>query len=288
MVTSNAPAGPLISAAELAPHLEDQSWIVVDCRFDLARPAAGEAAYLESHIPCAVYAHLDRDLSVPPSGRSGRHPLPTVEVMTATLGRLGVGTGLSVVAYDQDHGMYASRLWWMLRYLGHDAVRVLDGGFAGWCAEGRPVAVGQESRAPHVITTAAGRRHMLVTAGEVARVLGDSAWRLLDARAAERFRGDVEPLDPVAGHIPGAINAPWIDNVGPDGRMRAPAELRRRFERALSGVAPDHAIAYCGSGVSACHDLLGMEAAGLHGARLYAGSWSEWCADPTRPVARGE
>ncbi len=285
MATSSAPVGPLLTTADLAAHLEDPAWIVVDCRFELARPAWGEAAYLEAHIPGAVYAHLDRDLSAPVTGRNGRHPLPDVETMAATLGHLGIEAGLFVVAYDQDHGMYASRLWWMLRFLGHDAVAVLDGGCARWEREGRPTAGGREARGRRPFA-ASVRPGLLVTAGDLSRLIDQPGWRLVDARAPERFRGEVEPLDPVAGHIPGAVNAPWSENIGPDGQLRSPEDLRRRLEPVLDGVPADRAIAYCGSGVSACHTLLALERAGLHGARLYAGSWSEWCADPGRPVAR--
>lgn len=285
MATSSAPVGPLLTTADLAAHLEDPAWVVVDCRFELARPARGEAAYLEAHIPGAVYAHLDRDLSAPVTGRNGRHPLPDVSTMAATLGRLGIEAGVFVVAYDQDHGMYASRLWWMLRFLGHDAVAVLDGGFARWEREDRPAAGGREARRPRPFA-ASVRPGMLATAEDVSRLIDQPGWRLVDARAPERFRGEIEPLDPVAGHIPGAVNAPWSENIGPDGQLRSPGDLRRHLEPVLDGVPADRAIAYCGSGVSACHALLALERAGLHGARLYVGSWSEWCADPGRPVAR--
>jgi thiosulfate/3-mercaptopyruvate sulfurtransferase len=276
---------PLISPADLLAHLGDEGLVVVDCRFDLAAPAAGEQAYEEAHIPGAVYAHLDRDLSAPVTGRNGRHPLPDVAAIEATFGRLGIGPDVEVVAYDQDTGMFASRLWWMLRYVGHDRVAVLDGGFAAWVRAGGPTRAGREHR-PARVFRAAPRAGMVVSAGDVLRLLGRADWRLLDARAPERYRGEVEPIDPVAGHIPGARNHPYQSNVDERGVFLPAAALRASLEEALGGIPPEQTIVYCGSGVSACHDLLAMEVAGLRGARLYAGSWSEWCADPSRPVER--
>jgi thiosulfate/3-mercaptopyruvate sulfurtransferase len=280
------PTSPLVSPAELLAHLGDERWVVVDCRFDLAAPGAGEQAYETAHIPGAVYAHLDRDLSAPVTGRNGRHPLPDIAAIEATFGRLGIGPDAQVVAYDQDTGMFASRLWWMLRYVGHDRAAVLDGGFAAWVRAGGPTRAGREQR-PACAFRAAPRPAMVVSAGEVLDVLGRCDWRLVDARAPERYAGEVEPIDPVAGHIPGARNHPYQTNVDERGVFLPPAALRARFEQTLAGIPPEQTIVYCGSGVSACHDLLAMEIAGVRGARLYAGSWSEWCADPSRPIERG-
>lgn len=275
-----------MSPAEVLAHLDDESWVIVDCRFDLAAPAAGEQAYEQAHIPGAVYAHLDRDLSAPVTGRNGRHPLPDVAAMEATFGRLGIGPDVRVVAYDQDTGMFASRLWWMLRYVGHERAAVLDGGFAAWIRAGGPTRAGREHRPPRVFR-AAPRADMVVSAGDVLRLLGRRDWRLVDARAPERYAGLVEPIDPVAGHIPGARNHPYQTNVDERGAFLPAQALRARLEETLAGIPPERTIVYCGSGVSACHDLLAMEVAGLRGARLYAGSWSEWCADPSRPIERG-
>ena len=276
----------LVSTDELAAHLHDPTWALVDCRFDLDDVKAGERAYREAHVPGAIYVHLDRHLSGPRTGVNGRHPLPLPEQMSATFGELGLEGGLQIAVYDQGPGMYAARLWWMLRYLGHDAVAVVDGGFAKWVAEGRPVRAGWEVRTPCRFD-GDPRPGMLVLAGELERRLADSPSRLIDARSPERYRGEVEPLDPVAGHIPGAVNHHYQQNLGQDGTFLPAAELKRRLAPLLGGEPASHAVCYCGSGVTACHTLLAMAHAGLGLGRLYAGSWSEWCADPARPVARG-
>jgi thiosulfate/3-mercaptopyruvate sulfurtransferase len=213
--------------------------------------------------------------------------LPSVDRLAETFGAWGIDETIQVVAYDQGPGAYASRLWWMLRYLGHDAVAVLDGGFAMWRAEGQPVRSGAEQQTRRSFSPRV-RPGMLVTAVDVGHHLHDGQLLLIDARAPERYRGDVEPLDPVAGHIPGAVNAFYQDNLSADGTFRPVADLRARFAERLSGTPADRTVVYCGSGVTACHDLLALEHAGLQGARLYAGSWSEWIADPTRPVGRGD
>jgi thiosulfate/3-mercaptopyruvate sulfurtransferase len=277
----------LIDAAALAARLQDPEVLIIDCRFSLDDVTWGEREFAARHIPGAVYAHLDRDLSGPRSGTNGRHPLPDPGVLMATFGRLGIDSSIQVVAYDQDSGIFASRLWWLLRWLGHDAVAVLDGGFAGWVAAGLPTSA---ARAAAVARTFDGRPRpeLLADAAEVARHLGQADWRLLDARAPERFRGDVEPLDHAAGHIPSAANYFYKGNLDDRGRFRQPAELRAQLEGITNGVDSAHVIAYCGSGVTACHNLLAMEHAGLHGARLYPGSWSEWSSDPSRPTAKGE
>ena len=275
----------LISTSALAMHLDDDHIAIVDCRFLLAEESWGEQAYVESHIPHAVYAHLDRDLSGPKSGTNGRHPLPHPDAAARTFAHLGITSGVQVVAYDQDTGMYASRLWWMLRWLGHDAVAVLDGGFAKWTAEGRDTRSGTETRAPQTFT-AAPRDEMLATVDQVAALRADRDWQLVDARAPERFRGDVEPLDKVAGHIPGAANHCYQTNLDADGSFRSPEDLRAQMRPALGDHSADHIVCYCGSGVTACHNLLALEHAGLTGAKLYAGSWSEWSSDPRRPVEK--
>ena len=278
----------IISTADLSAHLTDPGWIVVDCRFDLADISWGEARYREAHIPGAVYAHLDRDLSGPKTGKNGRHPLPDMEQFKARLGQWGIGPGVQVAAYDQNSGMWASRLWWMLRCLGHEAVAVLDGGFAKWEREGRPTRVGEETpRAPRQFV-GSPRGAMRVDAGAVEQLRADPAYRLIDSRAPERYRGEVEPLDPVAGHIPGAVNHYNLSNANPDGTFLAPEALRAKFLALLNDVPPENVVMYCGSGVAAAHNVLAMEIAGLPGARVYAGSWSEWCSVPTRPIAIGD
>ena len=276
----------IVSTGLLAEHLDQKDWVVVDCRYDLANETWGEEQYRNAHIPGASYASLGHDLAAPPDGRNGRHPLPGHEVMAATFGRLGVTSDAQVVAYDQGNGMYASRLWWMLRYMGHDAVAVLDGGFAKWLQEGRPTRDGVETPSPATFI-ARPRPGMRVTANQVWARLGDPAMTLVDARAPSRFEGREEPLDRVAGHIPGARNHFFQSNLQPDGTLLPPGTLREKFEATLAGTPPDHVTLYCGSGVTACHDLLAMEHAGLTGMKLFPGSWSEWSSDPDRPVETG-
>lgn len=273
----------LIAPAELAPHLADETWVVVDCRFDLAAPDRGEQLYLESHIPAARYAHLDRDLSGEKTGSNGRHPLPSAEQMRERFGALGIAPGRQVVIYDADSGMHASRLWWMLRFMGHDAVAVLDGGLARWVREGFAVRGGREQWRPATFI-GAPRETWRLTADAVARGLGDPAQLLIDARAEERFRGENETLDKKAGHIPGAKNYFFQRNLREDKTFKSPEELRSAWNTALEGTNPEHVVMYCGSGVTACHNLLALEHAGLTGARIYPGSWSEWSSDPTRPT----
>ena len=277
----------LITPAALAERLPDPALVVVDVRHDLARPERwGEDQYRAAHIPGARFAHIDRDLSAQKTGRNGRHPLPAPEVAAARFGRLGVAPGAQVVAYDQGNGMFASRLWWMLRWLGHDAVAVLDGGFERWTREGRPVSV--DVPPPAGATFVPGPVRPTASAGEIERALGSGALTLVDARVAERYRGDVEPLDPVAGHIPAARNRPYGHNVNADATFKAPDVLRREFVALVGDTPLDRVVHYCGSGVTGCHNVLAMEIAGLAGTRLYPGSWSEWCADPSRPVATGD
>lgn len=273
----------LVSADTLAAHSTDPQWLVVDCRFDLAQPAAGEAAYRAGHIPGAIYAHLDRDLSRPITPTTGRHPLPDPERFAATLSGWGLSAQTQVIAYDADNGMYASRLWWLLRWVGHHAVAVLDGGFKGWTATRLPTRTEIPARSPTRFE-ARPNRDLWLDAQQVQERVQQAGWRLLDARAPERYAGKVEPLDTVAGHVPGARNHPFATNLTSEGRFSAPEELRRRYEQSQAGVADDHTIVMCGSGVTACHSLLALEVAGKPGARLYAGSWSEWIRDPSREV----
>ncbi len=280
------PFTTLISAQDLWRRSRDPEWAILDCRFDLDKPEIGEAAYLQNHIPGAVYVHLERDLSAEPTGRNGRHPLPGTRQLTQTFSRLGIRAGVQVVAYDDDGGAYASRIWWSLRYLGHEAVAVLDGGFSAWRSDGLPLHTGREVRPP-VQFVPIERSSMLIEVSEIAEGLDTWRLRLVDARAPERYHGENEPIDPVAGRIPGAVNRYWKDNLDEAGRFLPPAELRQQFESLLGSVPPDRVIHYCGSGVSACHNLLAMNHAGIQGPRLYVGSWSEWSADPNRPFVTG-
>jgi thiosulfate/3-mercaptopyruvate sulfurtransferase len=275
----------LISPTELAARLAEPTLRVVDCRASLQAPAAGREAYAKSHVPRATFADLLDDLSGPiVAGKTGRHPLPEVEVLVAKLRRWGISGTHQVVVYDDAGGAFAARLWWMLRWLGHDSVAVLDGGFPAWVGEGWPVT-DEIASVPPGDFAARLRPELLVTAAELTTPESTTR-KLFDARAPERYRGDVEPIDPVAGHIPGAVNLPFAGNLR-DGRFLPPAELRAGLAAALDGTPPEQAIVYCGSGVTACHDVLAFARAGLPLPRLYAGSWSEWITDPARPTARG-
>jgi thiosulfate/3-mercaptopyruvate sulfurtransferase len=285
------PYTTLISTAALAEHLDSGSaprkeWVIVDCRYDLAKEDWGREQYRAGHIPGAVYASLSHDLSAASDGSNGRHPMPTVEAMAATFSRLGVGPDMQVVAYDQDSGMFASRLWWMLRYLGHDNVAVLDGGWAKWRHERRPARSGDEQNVATPFR-ARPRTELRVDVTEVERLVGDPSVLLVDARASERFEGRSEPLDRIAGHIPGARNRPYRENLEAERTMRQADALKRDFDALLQGHSPSEVVMYCGSGVSACHNVLAMEHVGITGVRLYPGSWSEWSADPTRAVETG-
>jgi thiosulfate/3-mercaptopyruvate sulfurtransferase len=278
----------LISAEELAEQYRSGDWAVVDCRFSLADASLGRRKYLEAHILGAVYAHLDEDLSGPiVPGVTGRHPLPEPDAFARTAGKLGIGEGAQVVAYDDTGGAIASRLWWMLRWLGHGEVAVLDGGWPIWQQSGYPVRGGQESREPRKFV-ARPRSGGMVSTEEVYAQLESPSLRLFDARSPQRYRGEDEDIDPVAGHIPGAISAPYADNLEADGRFRPVDELRERYEQLLGDIPLKSAAFYCGSGVTAAHDLLALAHIGMDGARLYPGSWSEWIANPDRPVAVGE
>lgn len=273
----------LIDAQTLAQRPADADWVLVDCRFRLADTAAGEATWREATIPGAVYAHLDRDLSGPiVPGKTGRHPLPTAEALAATLSGLGIGSDTQVVAFDDVGGAFASRLWWMLRWLGHDAVAVLDGGLPAWIESGHDTAPGVPAQSSRTFVPSV-REGVQVDAAAVAAALDRDDVVVMDARAADRFRGENEHTDPIAGHIAGAVSVPFGGNLDPAKRMRDTAALRTRFDEVLGGRRADAAICYCGSGVTACHDILAMVHAGLDEPRLYAGSWSEWITDPSRP-----
>lgn len=281
---SQAQYGTLVDCATLAAHLDDAGWLIFDCRHQLADPAAGELAYVKGHLPGALFLHLDRDLSSPMNGMNGRHPLPDPQSLARKLGAAGVSRRTQVVVYDDAGGMIAGRLWWLLRWLGHDRVALLDGGISQWLQEGRPLSNEVPKPAPAVFETRL--RECMVSTEEVLNNLASGELCVLDARSPDRFRGENETLDPVGGHIPGARNRFFRDNLNADGVFRPSAELRGEFLDLLAGIDPRQAVMQCGSGVSACHNLLAMEIAGLSGARLYAGSWSEWCSDPSRPVAR--
>ena len=278
----------LIGTGELARHLDDPDFVIVDCRHNLSDVDCGERAYRTAHMPGARFLHIDRDLSGEQTGRNGRHPLPDVPALSAALGRVGIDRSKQVVAYDQNSGMWASRLWWLLQWLGHHAVAVLDGGVDKWIAEGRPLTADPPPARPTRFVPKAAQP--VVSSDDILQHLEHPASNgliVLDARAPERFRGDIEPLDPVAGHIPGAINRPYAANLTADGTFKTAELLRAEFAAQLGAVPPGAVVHQCGSGVTACHNILAMAIAGLPGSRLYPGSWSEWVADPTRPVARG-
>jgi thiosulfate/3-mercaptopyruvate sulfurtransferase len=274
----------LVACSQLADHLNDPQWVIVDCRHQLSDVGYGEREYAKGHLPGAVFMHLDRDLSAAMTGRNGRHPLPDPRQLAEKLGAAGISRTTQVVVYDDDGGMYAVRLWWLLRWLGHDRVAVLDGSIRRWVQEGRSLTTEVPERAAKVFEIEL--RDRVATAAEVEANLGKNEFVLIDARGPDRFRGENETLDPVGGHIPGARNRFFRDNLDEQGGFRAAADLRQQYLAVLAGTEPDQTIMYCGSGVTACHNLLAMEIAGLPGARLYAGSWSEWCSDPARPVAR--
>lgn len=273
---------PWISVADLRARLADPALRVVDVRFTLGRPDAGREAHAAGCLPGAVYLDLEHDLSGPVGVHGGRHPLPDPSVLAERLGAAGIGEGTHVVAYDAGDAMVAGRLWWLLRWLGHDAVQVLDGGFAAWLAAGAAVALPGARPAPARFE-ARPRPEMLVDRADVLAHLGRPGRVVVDARAPERYRGEVEPLDPRAGHIPGARNLPFAGNLD-GGRFQAPEALRARF---ADLAAADEVVVYCGSGVSAAHDLMALEAAGVRGAKLYAGSWSDWVSYADAPVALG-
>ncbi|HEY4181494.1 MAG TPA: sulfurtransferase [Kofleriaceae bacterium] len=281
-------SSPLVDAASLAAQIATgKPPVIFDCRFDVAKPGWGREQYAASHVPGAFYADIDTDLSSPKTPSSGRHPLPHLVAFAGWLGAHGVTPSTPVVAYDQGSGAYAARLWWLLRAIGHLESFVLDGGFAAWIAAKN--ATTDERRRATVVdygqpTSFAGG----ATTGDVALGLLHANIVLVDARAADRYAGNNETIDPVAGHVPGALSKPFMTNMGPDGKFLAPTALREQWTAVLKGRDPGELVAMCGSGVTACHNLLALDIAGLPGARLYAGSWSEWIRDPSRAVATGE
>ncbi len=276
----------LVSTETLAAHLGDPDWIVFDTRHDLAYPDKGRQAWEAAHVPGAYFMHLDHDLSGTKTGKNGRHPMPPLADFAARMNRCGVAPGRQVVVYDDGGGSFAVRLWWMLWWLGHDKVALLDGGIAAWKRENRPMDA-QAPAAREGRFEPKPREAMTVDANTVAASLDKRELVVVDARAATRFMGENETLDPVAGHIPGSFNRFWQHNLGYDGRFLSPEELRAEFLEEIGDVDPKRVVHSCGSGVTACHNLFAMELAGLAGSRLYPGSWSEWGADPSRPVATG-
>jgi len=280
------PGQAIISADTLAGWLGEADLRIVDARFSLADPEAGRRAYARAHVPGAVYFHLDEDLSGPVSATTGRHPLPEPAAFARRLSSAGIGNGNRVVVYDDASGAIAARLWWMLRWLGHADVAVLDGGFQDWLVGGLPVCADRPAAGPAEFLPSADA-HMVVTSDQVMAQVAAGDMLLVDAREPERFLGEAEPIDRVAGRVPGAVNFPFRDNLAPGGRLQPPAELKRRWAALLGSRNSADVACMCGSGVTACLDLLAMEIAGFGAARLYAGSWSEWITDPSRPVARG-
>ena len=280
------PYTTLISADDLGAHLNDPHWIIVDCRFTLGQTERGREAYQQAHIAGAIYAHLDEDLSGPiVPGKTGRHPLPSVEAAARAFGSWGIDDTTQVVAYDDTGGSTAARLWWMLRWLGHDQVAVLDGGWQRWLERGGPTGSGVETRPPALFRPQP-RPQIVVDAAKVLGLLDDPDYRIIDSRSAERYRGEQEPIDPIAGHIPSAVSGPSSAILAPDGRFLSSQQLAEHFQTLLGPVAPEHAVFYCGSGVTAAHNLLALAHAGLGDALLYAGSWSDWITDSQRPIAR--
>ncbi len=276
----------IVSVEILNQHIQDPDWRVFDCRFSLSDTDKGRRDYLQSHIPGARYAHLDEDLSAPRSAHTGRHPLPDVARFSSWLGEQGVGDNHQVVAYDDADGAFAARLWWMLRWLGHEAAAVLDGGWRTWTDAGYPVD-GTKADPERTVFTPRPDRAMWLDVDQLVARMRDHAVRVIDARAAERYSGEKDTIDPVAGHIPGSLNRPYASNLTTELRFRPASELKTEFQSLLSGHDADSTVHSCGSGVTACHNLLAMELAGLHGSKLYPGSWSEWITDTRRPVAKG-
>jgi thiosulfate/3-mercaptopyruvate sulfurtransferase len=283
----------LITADELKACLARPGHIVFDVRHDLADHRAGRQAYEAGHIPGALYLDHERQLSAPRTGRNGRHPLPDLADFAALMCSQGVTSDARVVVYDDSGSRFAAHLWWMLRWWGHRDAVVLDGGWTAWLASGGAVETGvnspsvSEGRALQSIEAGLKPAMPVVSAQAVLENISKPAFSVLDARAGNRFRGEAEPMDPVAGHIPGALNRPCQENLKSDGCFKRPEQLRSEFQDVLQGCAADRVVHQCGSGITACHNLFAMELAGLHGSALYAGSWSEWCSDSSRPVATG-
>ena len=303
-MTTSAPGryNTLISVEQLAQlKASGKPVMVFDCSFDLMNPPAGHAQYLQSHIPEAVFADLDKNLSAPhgapgedgqvatsvQAASGGRHPLPTRERFSVWLSSIGFANDMQAVVYDRNGANYCGRLWWMLRWAGHDAVAVLDGGLQAWQAAGQAVNAGEEPSHFQSNFELGEPLETLKTVNQVEADLGQSTQTLIDARAPARYRGEVEPLDPVAGHIPGALNRPFSSNIAADGRFKPAALLKAEFDELLAGRDPASVVHQCGSGVSATPNVLAMRIAGFAPTSLFAGSWSEWCSQPARPVERG-
>ena len=279
----------IIDISEAYDHLDDENWAFIDCRFNLSEPRQGFEDYKKSHIQGAVYADLNKDLSGPVTrGKTGRHPLPDKEMLIETFSRFGIDDQVQVVAYDESSGyMAAARLWWLLKWAGHEAVVVLNKGFRGWMKSGFPISSGVDHRQPRRFNANFNHK-MVVDAGQVMAVLHDPNFLILDSRSSDRYRGENETIDPVAGHIPGAITAPFTDNLNPDGSFKTPGELNTRFAKLIIDKDANHNIFYCGSGVTAAHNVLAFVHAGNNLPILYPGSWSDWITDPDRPIAKGE
>jgi thiosulfate/3-mercaptopyruvate sulfurtransferase len=271
----------VIDVITVSENIDQPDWVIVDCRYDLADKSFGKHAYLDSHVPGAVYADLHDDLSGLPATDHGRHPLPTVAHLNYLFKRLGICNNTQVVAYDHVYGSFAARLWWLLRYMGHETVAVINGGWPAWLDAGLPVQAGAQTKQPGNFQ-GKSRGEWLVTADQV-----PAAVLLIDSRDPVRYRGESEPLDRAAGHIPGAINRCWKDNLDPRGFFKNGQQLHKEFKGLLAGITPSDSVFYCGSGVTACHNLLGAAHAGLAAPKLYAGSWSDWCSVPERPIATG-
>jgi thiosulfate/3-mercaptopyruvate sulfurtransferase len=274
----------LFSAQELHAAQASKSCLVFDCRFVLSDPGSGYRDYLDAHIPGAVYAHLDDDLSSPITGSSGRHPLPDAEKFAAFLARSGWRPGTRLVAYDLADGSIAARLWWLMKYFGHDCVALLDGGFQAWQSAAFVLESGSVTTAGTTPVSLRARGDMVVSTADILDSLGNPNRVLADVRASERFRGEIEPIDPVAGHVPGSVNFPFQLNLSANGSFKPVAEVRESLMTLAGRHQPEDLVYMCGSGVTACHTLFAAELAGLEGSRLYAGSWSEWIRDPSRPV----
>ena len=277
----------LVSTEQLAQHLDDPDWIVFDCRFTLTNTEAGRTAYQQGHIPGARYVHLDEDMSSAVTPASGRHPLPEVQVFADKLSRWGVDNRKQVIVYDDSFGSMAVKMWWLLRWLGHDNVALLNGNWQMWNKNKFPVTIEQPKLIPAHFEPQE-RSELLVSTEEVDFARRERCSVLIDARSEQRFAGEHEPLDKVAGHIPGALNWVYEENLDFDGTYLPAEELKDAYLKLMLGLKPEQVIHTCGSGVTACHNMLAMEIAGLHGSKLYAGSWSEWITDPKRPVATGE
>jgi thiosulfate/3-mercaptopyruvate sulfurtransferase len=274
----------IISTQDLYENLFDPSWVIIDCRFSLAKPEQGRSDYLQSHIPGAVYAHLNEDLSgevIP--GKTGRHPLPPVEKLTATFNQWGIDADAQVVVYDDAGGSVAARAWWMLRWLGHESVAVLDGGWQHWLQEIKIVQSRLETKSPREFK-AHPRTDMQVSVEQVEALRNNPAYKIFDARTKERFQGRNETIDPVAGHIPGVFSAPYARNLAPNGTFRPKKDLYRYYKRLIGDIPPQNVIFHCGSGVTACHNFLAMLHASLGDGKLFVGSWSQWIADSRRPI----